>query len=113
MIANVLVGLVAALHLCFLGLEMFLWDTPHGRKVFGNSREFATASKVLMTAADTDDDKKLSKSEAQTLKSRVEAAVQTLGSGRSASGSPSARQRRIRSATPLGERARGQSAAKQ
>ena len=47
MIANVLVGLVAALHLYFLVLEMFLWDTPHGRKVFGNSREFATASKVL------------------------------------------------------------------
>lgn len=47
MIANVLVGLVAALHLCFLVLEMFLWDTPYGRKVFGNSREFATASKVL------------------------------------------------------------------
>ena len=47
MIANVLVGLVAALHLCFLVLEMFLWDTPYGRKVFGNSRQFATASKVL------------------------------------------------------------------
>ena len=47
MIANVLVGLVAALHLYFLVLEMLLWDTPHGRKVFGNSREFAAASKVL------------------------------------------------------------------
>ena len=47
MIANALVALVAALHLYFLVLEMFLWDTPYGRKVFGNSREFATASKVL------------------------------------------------------------------
>ena len=47
MIANVLVGLVAAIHLYILVLEMFLWDTPYGRKVFGNSREFATASKVL------------------------------------------------------------------
>ena len=47
MIVNVLVGLVAALHIYFLVLEMFLWNTPYGRKVFGNSREFATASKVL------------------------------------------------------------------
>ena len=47
MIANVLVGVVAALHLYFLVIEMFLWDTPYGRKVFGNSREFAAASKVM------------------------------------------------------------------
>ena len=46
MLANVLVSLVAAIHLHLRVLEMFLWDTPHGRKVFGNRREFATASKV-------------------------------------------------------------------
>ena len=47
MIANALVGLVAAIHVYILVLEMFLWDTPYGRRVFGNSAEFATASKVL------------------------------------------------------------------
>ena len=47
MIANVLVGLVALIHLYIVVLEMFLWDKPLGRKVFGNSAEFATASKVL------------------------------------------------------------------
>jgi putative membrane protein len=33
-LANVLVGLVAALHLYFLVLEMFLWRKPLGRRVF-------------------------------------------------------------------------------
>jgi putative membrane protein len=47
MIAAVLVALVALLHLYFLVLEMFLWDKPTGLRVFGNTQEFATASKVL------------------------------------------------------------------
>ena len=47
MVANVLVGLVAAIHIYILVLEMFLWDTHYGRRVFGNTAEFATASKVL------------------------------------------------------------------
>ena len=47
MIANVLVGLVVLIHLYIVVLEMVLWDKPFGRKVFGNSPEFATASKVL------------------------------------------------------------------
>ena len=47
MIANVLVGLVALIHGYIVVLEMFLWDTPYGRKTFGNSAEFAAASKVL------------------------------------------------------------------
>jgi putative membrane protein len=46
-LANVLVGLVAALHVYFLILEMFLWDTPYGRKAFGLTPEFARASKAL------------------------------------------------------------------
>ena len=46
-VANVLVGLVAALHLYFLVLEMFLWTKPLGRRTFGNTAEFAEASKVL------------------------------------------------------------------
>ena len=47
MIANVLVGLVVLIHLYIVVLEMFLWDKPFGRKVFGSTPEFATASKVL------------------------------------------------------------------
>ncbi|MEI5671713.1 MULTISPECIES: DUF1304 domain-containing protein [Nocardioides] len=46
-VASVLVGLVAALHLYFLVLEMFLWTKPLGRRTFGNDVEFAEASKVL------------------------------------------------------------------
>jgi putative membrane protein len=46
-LAYVLVGLVAALHLYFLVLEMFLWTKPLGRRTFGNTPEFAEASKVL------------------------------------------------------------------
>ena len=47
MIANVLVGLVVLIHLYIVVLEMVLWDKPLGRKVFGSTPEFATASKVL------------------------------------------------------------------
>ena len=46
-LANVLVGLVAFLHVYFLILEMFLWDTPYGRNAFGLTPEFARASKAL------------------------------------------------------------------
>ena len=45
--ADVAVLLVALLHLWILVLEMFLWDTPRGMKVFGTSLDFARASKVL------------------------------------------------------------------
>jgi putative membrane protein len=46
-VAYVLVGLVAALHLYFLVLEMFLWTKPLGRRTFGNTAEFAEATRVL------------------------------------------------------------------
>ncbi|WP_395684165.1 DUF1304 domain-containing protein [Dokdonella sp.] len=46
-IANVLVGIVALLHVYFLVLEMFLWTTPTGRRVFRTTPEFAQASKAL------------------------------------------------------------------
>ena len=46
-VADVLVGLVAALHLCFLVLEMFLWTTPTGRGVFGTDAAFAEQSRTL------------------------------------------------------------------
>lgn len=46
-VANILVGLVALLHLYFLVLEMFLWTTPTGRRVFGLEADFAEQSKSL------------------------------------------------------------------
>jgi putative membrane protein len=46
-IANTLVTLVAALHVYFLVLEMFLWTKPVGLKTFRNSPEKAADSAVL------------------------------------------------------------------
>ena len=46
-IANILVAVVAALHVYFLILEMFLWTKPLGLKTFRNSIEKATESAVL------------------------------------------------------------------
>lgn len=45
--AAVLTALVALLHLYFLVLEMFLWNTPYGRRVFGLTPDFAAASRAL------------------------------------------------------------------
>ena len=45
--ANIVVALVALIHVYILVLEMFLWTTPTGRKAFGLTPEFAQASKVL------------------------------------------------------------------
>ena len=47
LLANILIGLVAVLHIFFMALEMFLWDKPYGMKVFGHSVEDAKKSKVL------------------------------------------------------------------
>jgi putative membrane protein len=47
MIGAVLVGLIALLHLYILVLEMFLWETPRARRVFGTSAEFAANTKVM------------------------------------------------------------------
>jgi putative membrane protein len=46
-IANALVALVAALHVYFLILEMFLWTRPLGLKTFRQTLEKAVESKVL------------------------------------------------------------------
>lgn len=46
-LAALAVAAVAALHGYFLVLEMFLWDTPRGRKAFGTTPEFSSASRVL------------------------------------------------------------------
>lgn len=46
-IADVLVGLVAVLHIYFLILEMFLWDKPAGLRTFGHTAKAASATKTL------------------------------------------------------------------
>lgn len=45
--AAVMVTIVAALHIYFLVLEMFLWRTPFGRRTFGMTQEVADSSAVL------------------------------------------------------------------
>src|SRR3954447_17095786 len=45
-IANLLIGLVAALHVYFLVLEMFLWTKPLGLKTFRNTIEKAADQAV-------------------------------------------------------------------
>jgi putative membrane protein len=46
-IANLLVALVAVLHVYFLVLEMFLWQKPLGLKTFRNAPEKAAETAVL------------------------------------------------------------------
>jgi putative membrane protein len=47
LLAHVAVGLIAALHVYILVLEMFLWTTPRGRRAFGLTPEFAAATRAL------------------------------------------------------------------
>lgn len=47
MLANILIALVAAIHLYILILEIFLWDTKTGRKAFNLSADFARDTRVL------------------------------------------------------------------
>lgn len=47
MLTTILIALIAALHLYILVLEMALWTTPHGRRAFGTTPEFAQATRVL------------------------------------------------------------------
>lgn len=44
---DIVIALVALLHGYFLVLEMFLWDTPKGRRAFGLTEEKAKITKVL------------------------------------------------------------------
>lgn len=44
---TIVIALIALLHVYILVLEMFLWDRPKGRKAFGLTQEFATATKTL------------------------------------------------------------------
>ena len=45
--ATIVIALVAALHVFFLVLEMFLWRTPFGRRTFRTTIEQAETSAVL------------------------------------------------------------------
>jgi putative membrane protein len=47
MIGAVLVGLVAAIHVWILIMEMALWETDRVRRIFGISAEFAANTRVL------------------------------------------------------------------
>jgi putative membrane protein len=47
MITTVLIALVAAIHAYFLFLEMFRWEAPRTRKVFGTTPEFAAESSAM------------------------------------------------------------------
>jgi len=45
--ANIVIAVIALLHLWFLILEMFLWTKPSGLRAFGTTAEFAAQSKAL------------------------------------------------------------------
>jgi len=46
-VANILIVIVAVLHLGFLALEMFFWDHPFGRQRFRMTPEYSKASASL------------------------------------------------------------------
>jgi putative membrane protein len=45
--ANIVIAVIAVLHLGFLVLEMFLWNHPVGRKTFGMTKEVSESSATL------------------------------------------------------------------
>lgn len=45
--ANIVIAVIAVLHLGFLVLEMFLWNRPVGRKTFGMTKEVSESSATL------------------------------------------------------------------
>ena len=45
--ANVVIAVVALIHVYILVLEMFLWEKPAGLRAFGQTKEAARASRVL------------------------------------------------------------------
>lgn len=46
-LANILIALVALLHVYILVLEMFLWEKPSGLRAFRNTPEKAALTRVL------------------------------------------------------------------
>ncbi|MHA0043312.1 DUF1304 domain-containing protein [Deinococcus sp. PEB2-63] len=47
LIASVLVGLIALLHVYIMVLEMFMWTTPRAMKAFGTTPELAAQTRVM------------------------------------------------------------------
>jgi putative membrane protein len=47
MIAKILVVLVMLIHVYIVVLEMFLWNTPFGRRAFRTTAEFAAQTRTL------------------------------------------------------------------
>jgi Predicted membrane protein len=47
LVALILTGLVALIHLYIVLLEMVWWDSPRGQKTFGMTPEFSHETKVL------------------------------------------------------------------
>lgn len=47
LIANILVGLVALIHVYIVLLEMVWWSAPRGQNAFGMTPDFAEQTKVL------------------------------------------------------------------
>ncbi len=46
-IANIVIAIIAILHIGFLILEMFLWTKPFGLKTFNMTKEIAESSATL------------------------------------------------------------------
>ena len=46
-LTTIAISLVILLHVLFMALEMFLWNTPFGRKTFGLKEEYAKQSASL------------------------------------------------------------------
>ena len=46
-LTTIAISIVILLHVLFLVLEMFMWNTPFGRKTFGLKEDFAKQSATL------------------------------------------------------------------
>ena len=46
-LTTIAISIVIVLHILFMALEMFLWNTPFGRKTFGLKEEYAKQSAPL------------------------------------------------------------------
>ena len=47
LLTTIAISIVIILHILFLILEMFLWNTPFGRKTFGLKEDYARQSAAL------------------------------------------------------------------
>ena len=47
LVANIVIAVIAILHVGFLVLEMFLWNHPFGRKTFKMTPKYSQASATL------------------------------------------------------------------